>query len=302
MRIVVGHKGCPDGQTAMWALWKAFGDQETEYIPAAHGDPLVFKRSVEVADVIFVDFSWAKEAILALGQAARSVAVLDHHESAAMDLAGLFEWGAETPPLTYSRNRGNISVTMDMDRSGAAIAWDWMHVTRQRPRLVEYVQDRDLWRFNLPYSREISQWLRSFPYEMMAWDHAATILEDDGGFAGACVTGGQLLKFQNQQVHIMAEHANWRWIAGYPVPVANASAFFSEVAEKLLERYPTAKMTAYHWDRRDNVRQWGLRSRPGFDVSVVAKAYGGGGHAQAAGWTESSAIPLPPIADGSHDA
>ena len=39
--------------------------------------------------------------------------------------------------------------------------------------------------------------------------------------------------------------------------------------------------------RADGKRVWSLRSREGgIDVSVIAKAHGGGGHAQAAGFQE----------------
>jgi len=70
-------------------------------------------------------------------------------------------------------------------------------------------------------------------------------------------------------------------------PVANATVFFSEVGEALLDMNPTAPFSAYYSDRGDGKRQWGLRSRPEFDCSVVAKAFGGGGHKQAAGFIES---------------
>ncbi len=39
----------------------------------------------------------------------------------------------------------------DMERSGAGMAWDFVHADlgplRARPRLVDLVEDRDLWRF-----------------------------------------------------------------------------------------------------------------------------------------------------------
>ena len=88
-------------------------------------------------------------------------------------------------------------------------------------------------------------------------------------------------------VEMMADQATVRQVGGHTVPVVNATAYFSEVGEVLCMRFPDAPFTAYYFDRADGKRQWGLRSRGGFDVSEVAKTYGGGGHAAAAGFTEA---------------
>jgi len=68
------------------------------------------------------------------------------------------------------------------------------------------------------------------------------------------------------------------------VPVVNATLFFSEVGEEVCQRYPDALSAAHYLDWPDR-RQWGLRSRSGFDCSEVAQRYGGGGHPGAAGFT-----------------
>jgi hypothetical protein len=72
----------------------------------------------------------------------------------------------------------------------------------------------------------------------------------------------------------------------YFVPVANATVFYSEVGEELLKRHPASPFAGYYMDRGDGQRQWGLRSRPSFDCSVIAKALGGGGHKQASGFVQ----------------
>jgi len=72
----------------------------------------------------------------------------------------------------------------------------------------------------------------------------------------------------------------------YLVPVTNATVAFSEVADELLTRHPQARFAAYYLDRADGLRQWGMRSREDFDCSVIAKAFGGGGHKQASGFTQ----------------
>ena len=157
-------------------------------------------------------------------------------------------------------------------------AWLW--------EFVRYLQDRDLWKFEMPESREIAAAVRSYPFDFGVWARLPgklwTELADEG--AG-------ILRHQDQMVSVMCNQAVLREVGGYTVPVANATVFFSEVGEELCCRYPEALFAAYYLDRADGVRQWGLRSRNGFDTSVVAKMYGGGGHPGASGFAQ----PVPPV-------
>ena len=59
----------------------------------------------------------------------------------------------------------------------------------------------------------------------------------------------------------------------------------SEHLNGLLEKHADAPFVASYFRREDGLWQFSLRSRKGFDVSEIAKHYGGGGHAQAAGFT-----------------
>lgn len=111
-------------------------------------------------------------------------------------------------------------------------------------------------------------------------------LAHEEGFEELAVAGTAILRYQRRAVERMVEQATWRELGGCRVPVVNASMLFSEVGDELCRRYPDVPFAAYYFDRADGQRQWGLRSRGGFDVSVVAKACGGGGHAAAAGWVE----------------
>ena len=68
------------------------------------------------------------------------------------------------------------------------------------------------------------------------------------------------------------------------VPIVNATSHGSEVGAELLKRFPEAPFSVSYHDRGDGLRHWSLRSRSDFDVSLIAKKLGGGGHKQAAGF------------------
>ena len=71
-------------------------------------------------------------------------------------------------------------------------------------------------------------------------------------------------------------------IAGHDVPVASLPyTLVSDAGHLMAQNEPFA---ACYWDTADG-RIFGLRSADdGMDVSAIAKQYGGGGHAQAAGF------------------
>jgi nanoRNase/pAp phosphatase (c-di-AMP/oligoRNAs hydrolase) len=95
--------------------------------------------------------------------------------------------------------------------------------------------------------------------------------------------GVLLLDQENKLVKRLIKNAYMTNIAGYTVPVVNTSLLMSEVGNKLLEEYPGASFAACYTENGTHT-QYSLRSRGDFDVSAVAKQFGGGGHAAASGY------------------
>jgi len=257
-RIVIYHAACLDGFTAAWAAYRCFGETDTEYVAASYGDapPSVYGR-----DVYIVDFSYSRIVLLAMKRDAASLLVLDHHKTAAEALAG----------LDYA--------TFDMNRSGAGITWDEMHDTA-RPWLVDYVEDRDLWRFKLPDSKEINAWIGACRRDSFAdWDALVATPIDKVITKGAAVR-----TYIDRYVHEMSEQARTVNFEGYDVPMVNAPYIcISELVGRLAQDAPFA---VGWFQRRDGRYAYSLRSREpdGFDVSELAKHFGGGGHRHSAGF------------------
>lgn len=270
--LILYHGNCYDGFGAAWAAWRKFGDK-AEYRPCFYGmEPPAdwWER-----DCYVLDFSFPAKIISnrilgdqTLMMNLTTFRVIDHHKTAQEDLK-------EQPGYC----------TFDMNKSGAILAWEYFHPGSPPPDLLSYIEDRDLWRFALPGSRELSNWMRSWPMEFGLWNQLA---EQVGSSLENVVDEGRaIVRFQDQMVSTMCDNAKLQDVGGYEVPVANATVFFSEVGEELCKRYPDALFSAYYLDRKDGQRQWGLRSRNGFDVSAIAKKYGGGGHHAAAGFVEA---------------
>jgi hypothetical protein len=255
--VVVYHGNCPDGFGGAWSAWRKLGDAAT-YCAVSHGDPP--PELPPNADVFIVDFAYPREQTLALHDRVASLTILDHHKSAQETLGD----------LDYA--------TFDMNRSGAMLAWNFWHPNEEPPALIRYVQDRDLWRFELPNSREVTAALSSYPMEFEVWSSLDV--------ADLAREGAAILRFRNQTVETMVGFARMGEVGGYQVPIVNATAHWSDVGEAMLARFPDAPFVGAWFEDSEGVRRWSLRSRPDFDVSEVATRLGGGGHRQASGFRE----------------
>lgn len=278
--ICIYHSPCADGFAAAWAVWKRWPD--IEFVPACYGAP---PPDVAGKHVLIVDFSYKRPVLEAMAGDALSVTVLDHHKTAEADLRPYAAQALELPSLLAERPGLRLQALFDMNQSGAMLAWRWCHDGAGAPQLIRYVQDRDLWRFDLPFSRDVAADLFSRDYDFAVWDAFAEQLETPAGLQ-LIVTSGEAIERKHRKDidELLGLTCRHLVIGGVRVPVANIPyTMASDAANQLAEGNAFA---ACYYDNADGRRVFSLRSKPeGADVSAVAAAYGGGGHARAAGFS-----------------
>ena len=275
--LVIYHGNCTDGFTAAWIAARALGD--VELFAGFYGTE---PPDCTGRDVYVLDFSYKRPVMERLCAQARRVVILDHHKTAEADLAGLDR--AE-----------NVAVRFDMSRSGARIAFDYfvidyacgggpLDVDLHRAEwLVDYVQDRDLWRWALPDSRLISAGIEAVPRMLEDWDELARRSPETVRADGFVIE-----RYRRLCIEAAAALARPMAIAGHDVLAANSSEmrFASDTAHELAAGKPFG---ATYWVRADGVVQFSLRSREdGVDVSAIATVFGGGGHRHAAGFQSTT--------------
>lgn len=265
MKLCIYHNNCLDGFGAAWAVRHALGNGVEFYKGIHQQQP----PEIKGRDVLLVDFSYKKAVLENMLKTAASITILDHHISAEKDLSGLL-------------TSGKINGLFDMNKSGAMLAWQWFNPEQQPPKLIEYIQDRDLWLFKLAGTREINAALSSYPYDFKVWDKLMASNNDE---LNALKRDGKAIerKLQKDIKQLIASGVRRMVIGGYDVPVLNApSAYISDAGHILSANEPFA---ACYWDHA-NGRSFSLRSsEDGINVADVAKKYGGGGHEKAAGFT-----------------
>jgi len=272
--LCIYHRGCADGFGAAWAVWKALGDT-VEFVPGVYGAP---PPDVTGRNVVLVDFSYKRPVMEALCRAAASVVVLDHHQTAAEELDGLF--APQENPIP-------VIVTIDMEKSGAVLAWEHFHPGQPISRLLQHVQDRDLWHFALPGTREIIACVFSHPFDFARWDWLAA--EIDRAPTAIQAEGAAIERKHHKDVaELLRTDTRTMTIAGYRVPIANLPFTLASDAGNVLCRGTldgaVPPFAGIYYDRPRG-RSFSLRSIGDFDVSAIAKRYGGGGHRNAAAFT-----------------
>ena len=167
-KICIYHGNCADGFSGAWVVRKALGD--IEFHAGVYNTP---PPDVTGKDVILVDFSYKKPVIEEMMKTAKSILILDHHKTSIEDLDELFN-GARN--LAMNDNEKRWHAVFDINRSGAMIAWNYFFPDTPPPKILEHIQDRDLWRFALEGTREIQANIFSYPYDFDIWDKLLTCL------------------------------------------------------------------------------------------------------------------------------
>lgn len=262
--LVIYHGNCADGFSAAWCFWRKYKDS-ADYIPGVYQSP---PPDVQGRDVYLVDFSYKRPVVEQMLESANSITLIDHHKTAIEDLQPL-------------RVHPKLYWFCDLEHSGATLAWEYLYPDEPRPLLLGHIEDRDLWRFKLPGTREIQAFVFSHDYTFDQWDkmmHA-----NQAELLKMTVAGAAIERKHHKDIKELITLCRRRMsIGGHVVPVASLPYIYvSDAAHAMAQGEPFA---ACYWDTA-NERIFGLRSADdGIDVSEIAKQYGGGGHAKAAGF------------------
>ncbi len=288
------HFPCDDGFASALVARRKWPD--IQLFPTNYGQPMP-AVDLDGMNLLIVDFSYKPDVLLELAGKASSIVILDHHKTALEDLAQFavelcsgarFVVDDVEAMLRDYRELGHppIIAEFDMDRSGAGMTWDFCFPDKQRPRLIDHIEDRDLWRLELPETRRLSLFLRSLPYDFDMWNGELEAFEFETDRNKILQQADGIERFYDRKIDEMVPTAVLKKIGEWDgVPVAHAPyAFASDLAHELLKKHPEAPFAAVVVDAYGG-RTYSLRSEDDReDVSAVARKFGGGGHRNAAGF------------------
>lgn len=293
MIYVIYHNNCMDGFTSAYVFHKLSAQNDVEYIPCNHGDPFPERNYDKDNDVCFVlDFSFKRDVILANKDRFKHFMILDHHATAQKELEGL-------DCAVFDMNRSGALITYDYFKEGFVEYWmrefgDILKFTEERVRseldrtlgaFARRVSDRDLFQFKLPLTSETYFVQSAYPMTFENWDTICNMSEAELNNKGKLIQQYErtyLAKRLKEMFFVTLTDG----INEFRVPCLNLTPEYgTNGCKMILNEFPEYNYACYHW-YGDGKKVWGIRSRDGYDCSVIAKHYGGGGHKQASGWLE----------------
>lgn len=281
--LVIYHGNCADGMGAAWAAFHHFGNL-AEYRVGLYDEEFPNLDLFRMRNVFLVDFTYSPEQVKQIASVASRVVILDHHKSAMLAFKD----------TTFS---SNVLIIFSMDKSGARLTWEHFHVGTA-PKLIQYIEDRDLWRWRLDNSHAINAFISLFEFSMNDYRILYLQLESSIQFKEAITVGEYLLHQQRKSTNKIVKNAYLKLLGSTSgtkrVMFINTCSLISEVGNQILTDDPSIDFVAGWFDLADK-RVWSLRSADKFDCSELAKRYGGGGHLNAAGFTTSTRFMLQEI-------
>ena len=257
VEVVLYHANCNDGFGAAYSAWKLLGNR-AEYIPCSHGAP---PPDITGKKVVCLDFAYNNATTKKLIEEADAFLIIDHHKSAMVELHDI------------------ANTKFDMSKSGAMLAWEFFHPGKEPPKFIQYIQDRDLWKWELPYSKEFSAAFDMVPWNFEEYEK----FEDDSVFDDAVKRGSYILAYSKTVIKKVCDKAQKRKFDGKDVLVVNSSHWMSEIGARLAPDCDFAMI--WYYDHEKLGYSCSLRAfHETSDVSEVAKKFGGGGHKKASGF------------------
>jgi oligoribonuclease NrnB/cAMP/cGMP phosphodiesterase (DHH superfamily) len=265
--LVIYHGNCTDGLGAAFAFWyksySAFEFFEAFYDRAP--------PSVKEKRVFMVDFCYKPEVMKKLIEEAEEIILLDHHQTA-----------LDNPDIRLLEGPKFDMSNCTKEKSGALIAWEYLNPGAEPPLLIKHISDRDLWKFELPGTKEVYHVINSEPHTF----EALASLMYDLKYQPSVIydRGRSLQKLHDKYVASIIETCKRTMVIDYIlVPTAMCPPRFASDVGNILCR--ESIFSATYFDT-PTARVFSLRSID-FDVARVAEKYSGGGHRNAAGFSVS---------------
>ncbi len=265
------HAGCPDGFGAAWAAWRSRGGN-ARYIARRH------EHTIQAEDyagdwVIYLDIAPGNEELLQLAETAERVTVLDHHVSARN------RYHSDLSLVNRVEALGH-EIVFEMAHSGAVLAWRYFAGGEPVPDLLRYVEDQDLWNWQLPRSEEVNAAISAYPRRFDVWDTLAARSVHE-----LASEGESIVRANRMEVERSLQSAHALCLGEQRVEAVNATHGRSAVGHELAKRKAFGRAWGCVYRVSGETVHATLYSIDDLDVAEIASHYGGGGHRNAAGFS-----------------
>ncbi|CAJ2667200.1 unnamed protein product [Trifolium pratense] len=306
---ILYHYPCPDGVFAALAAhlyFKATSSFSPLFFPNTVYSPLRVEDLPlsEISDLYLLDFVGPPGFVQEISTKVPRVIILDHHKTALESLC------SEDTSLGE-----NVIKVIDMDRSGATIAFDYFKEKLVNPdvgvvvnqpsvlgeferarQLFQYIEDVDLWRWRLQNSKAFTSGLKDLKIEFDARINPSLFdqllsLDLDNVISKGMVSLSHKQKLIDECLSKSYEIALGNGAYGHCLAV-NADTTLSELRSELGHQLATKSQklklrgigaVVYNVPELENDQKLkiSLRSVENEDTTPISQEFGGGGHRNA---------------------
>jgi len=292
LALVAYHADCTDGFTSCWVTVRALqkigyktATLGMYYTPAGTEKLVAALKKYKFAKLIVVDFSLDINTLARLEHhfPHTKTTIIDHHKTA-------FErYSPEMEVLKYSTLGTKIhgaTIELDNNESGASLCWKYFNMDIPQPKLIKYVRDYDLWRFDEGLATKYAnKYIALQKKTLDNWDMLAYKFDDPANLGLIMDAGEQLQREHNKEVEKITMLYRSCLIESWEgVCVKCPYEYVSDVGHLLANVLHTYGLM-YQVDEKKKEVKFSLRSSGEYDVTLIAKKFGGGGHKNAAGFT-----------------
>lgn len=282
-KILCFHHNDADGQASGAVVRYALGDKVKLYEVDYDGRDLPWEEIEKSEKVIVVDFSFPRQDMERIANG-RTLVWIDHHKSAIAELGEI------------SKNWEGLQ---SIDEAACVLCWQYFFPDRSVPKAIVLIGDRDIWRWAEKETGDFGEGLYNRDFDAMNDDLWTPLLDNDPALLENIIVEGH-------QSYLIRLKEIERMVAERGIPVmfeGHRTLAVNEKGNGDIGQYirDLGYDVAYcYYDTMQNntvVTTVTLYSEMS-DVSVIARKFGGGGHAGAAGFNfPHSATPFPPSAE-----
>lgn len=267
--IVFYHVKDNDGLGSAWSAWNKFKDKADYFGIDYHFD---INFDYHDKKIYFLDIHPAVKKIKLLRKNNNYLILIDHHLSS-QPLLKLFD--------EYKFN---------LKHSAAVLTFQYFFPKKKIPKILKYIEDIDIWKLKIPYSREINNAIDFYDGDFTHWNTLARDIEQSLKRKQYIKIGQIISQYQDKLIEKIVNKAKLVKFEGKTILAVNSPILISEVGNALVKKRPPLAIV---WSEINGKIWCSLRSNGDYDVSKIAEKYEGGGHKGAAAFYLNSEESIP---------
>ncbi len=291
--IVFHHMPCDDGLASAAVIANYYSskqqpdEEEIKFLHWNYQKPYAISELIDMCrgkHVLLVDCSTTKENLEKLAQSTESILIIDHHVTAKRDLVE-FIMDGDVTNIADKLAENKILMIYDVNHSGASMAYRFFYPNTTVPAFIDYIENIDLGKEDLPNAGFFKYWNRSNKLDIDIMQGNVRMLTSIGTLQHVFESGKEIKRYADNVIEQTIRNHRIGTFAGKQFPfLFSIYELSSDTANAMISPkfgdYDFAMMFYF----TANGIGASIRSVPDFDCSVIAKHFGGGGHAQAAGF------------------